>query len=244
MKKRMLAMIFSTFIAISTTGCISRDVKIDMKKNQVSSVQLEKKTAEADKAAAPSENIEQESQRTKVLSKAVEQKSENTKAPSETIKYDEIQTLFLDVDETYSKKNILNAINDANLSYTEEHYNNKENIVRVAYSEGATAQHYTDSGDSLDIVFDETNDNSLMYMQYCPMSSSLSGLYYRYGAFFNLRFDSDDNDFVGYYVNDPFGDNKGTVITYDNGNSTESNYFAFDSKEDVLNEIIQRKESK
>lgn len=169
-----------------------------------------------------------------------EQNSSKDNDSESNVEYDKLQTLFLDIDETYSKNDILNAINNANLSYTEKHYNNNNTTIKVAYSDGVALQRYADAGDSLEISLDEANNNALMYMEYFNEAAFLSGVYYRYGTYWTLNFDSIDNDYVGYYISDSFGKNKGIVITYNNGNSTESNYFAFDSKTAVLDEIIQR----
>lgn len=163
-------------------------------------------------------------------------KSVASSAPATPIEYDKLQKLFLYIDETTTKDDIVNKVESEGLFYTEEHYNSGETVLCIAYTEGAALQRYADSGDQLEVAFDDRNDGALEYMTY-NNSPSPTALYYRYGTWYEFDFDKDNLAYSGCYVVDPLSDD-GITIKYENGNESSTGYFLFDSKEAVINELL------
>ena len=152
-----------------------------------------------------------------------------------TITYDKLQTLFLTIDESTKLSDVESLAEQSDLFYTEETYSGNQTCIQVAYTEGASLQKYSDSGDYLKVIYDEYM--SFEYMQYCKETSAQSALYYQYGDFFDFSED-EPGEYSGCYIVDPFGKNEGITITYTNGNTKKTNYFLHDSKEALLSKIM------
>lgn len=157
--------------------------------------------------------------------------------------YDELQSLFLNVDFDSTYENVKKMIDDTGLPYTEQEYNGskglgKEIKICIAYTQGAALQRYADSGDRLDITF-QKDSGKLMTMEYVPEHGNTAALVYSFGVWWSFMEDEPDNDYSGYYVN-AYTDAKrgGIVIYYNNGNSTKTPYYRYEDKETVLNTVI------
>lgn len=93
---------------------------------------------------------------------------------------DELQKLYLTINSNMSYSDVIQAVQDSGLPYSEEKYNGSRGI-QVAFTEGCTAQKYKkESGDYLDISFryprDENSINDVLSKytfgscEYCPES--------------------------------------------------------------------------
>lgn len=221
--KKIIVILLSAIMAIALVACggkkINQNTVSASKTNQTSN-------GVSSSNDEPSNNI----------SSNMEDKSVIASDLTTPIEYDKLQELFLYIDETISKEDIVNMVESAGLFYTEEHYNNGKTVLRIAYTEGASLQRYADSGDHLEVAFDDLNDYDLEYMTY-DNSSSSTALYYRYGTWYEFNFNRDNLTYSGCYVFDPFSDG-GITIKYENGNESSTRYFQFDSKEAVINELV------
>ena len=157
--------------------------------------------------------------------------------------YDELQTLFLNIDYESTYDEVKHMINDTGLPYTEQEYNGskglgKKTVFCVAFTKGASLQKYAESGDHLDITF-QKDSGRLMTMEYVPEHGNTSALVYSFGVWWSFCEVEPSNDYSGYYVN-AYTDAKrgGIVIYYNNGNSTKTPYYRFDDKETVLETVI------
>lgn len=164
---------------------------------------------------------------------------------SATPEYDALQEMFLSIDKTSSKEDIVSLAETAGLFYTEEQYNDGtdnmgKTVICIAYTEGSSLQKYAESGDHLDVTLDNGNNDALMYMTY-NNRADLTGLYYRYGTWYKFSEEKPGNDYEGYYIDDAFGKDGGIVIKYNNGYETSTNYFPFDNKKAIIDELIMRK---
>lgn len=154
--------------------------------------------------------------------------------------FDKLQKIFISITETTSIEDIENAISQNELCYSAAEYNKsgggKSVRYVLAYTDGAAAQKYADSGDYLEISFDESSNNRIMYSQYVN-SASYTGLFYNYGTWFDFS-EKDVGPYSGYYVIDAFAKEDGLTIEYSNGNKKYTNYFPYPSAEDVIKALI------
>lgn len=107
---------------------------------------------------------------------------------------------------------------------------------KIAFTDGVALQKYADSGDHVEISFNSDNGD-LFYGIYSKNLNS--ALYYHYGTYFDLRFDSPDNNYSGYYFTDYFAE--GITITYDNGRASKTNYLKCTNAEDALEKVLKVK---
>lgn len=176
--------------------------------------------------------------------------TETNALPPETEKqpivyeYDELQSLFLAIGENTTVEDIEAAISEKNLFYSAAEYNKSSggkslNYV-IAYTEGSAAQKYADPGDYLEVTFDKSKDNRIMYAHYVNASSvGYSALFYNYGVWYDFQ-EEQPGSYTGYYINDSFSRESGITITYSNGNSTNTNYFLYESGEAAINAVIDK----
>lgn len=154
--------------------------------------------------------------------------------------YDSLQELFVSISKDTTSKELEDDIASKSLHFTSQEYNKsgggRSTQYVIAFTDGAAAQKYADSGDRLTVDFD--NDNgTIMYAQYTKESSSESALFYNYGYWYDFSQKS-PGDYSGYYYIDPMGKKNGITIKYSNGREKKTNYFQRGSAESALNSVI------
>ena len=163
-----------------------------------------------------------------------------TESPAESTKeYDNLQTMFLSIDKDTTEDDLLKPIEEYDVAYTAEDYNGtpKERCYNIAFEEGAALQRYADSGDTLEVSFDQ-NDGTVLYAEYFNDEAFMDALYYNYGTHWDFSEDEPGNVYSGYYYYKP-GDTKGGItMKYSNGNTKETGYHSVDSAEDALGDIL------
>lgn len=163
-----------------------------------------------------------------------------TESPAESTKeYDNLQMMFLSIDKDTTEDDLLKLIEEYDVAYTAEDYNGtpKERCYNIAFEEGAALQRYADSGDTLEVSFDQ-NDGTVLYAEYFNDEAFMDALYYNYGTHWDFSEDEPGNVYSGYYYYKP-GDTKGGItMKYSNGNTKETGYHSVDSAEDALGDIL------
>lgn len=159
-----------------------------------------------------------------------------------TYEYDALQRIFMEITINTTPEELEKLISQYKLYFTIEEYNQsskgKAHTYKIAYTEGAAKQKYADSGDYIKVSFDNGNGDKLKTAQYVNSQNiSYSALLYNYGTWWDFS-DNNAEDYSGYYVCDSFGDKKGIIIKYANGNEKESNYFRCDSAKEAINKVI------
>ena len=146
-----------------------------------------------------------------------------TESPAESTKeYDNLQKMFLAIDKDTTE---------------DDNGTPKERCYNIAFEEGAALQRYADSGDTLEVSFDQ-NDGTVLYVEYFNDEAFMDALYYNYGTHWDFSEDEPGNVYSGYYYYKP-GDTKGGItMKYSNGNTKETGYHSVDSAEDALGDIL------
>lgn len=203
------------------------------------------KAKEEQKAEAKEEQEakEKEEQEAKAKEEQEVKAKEEQKNPS--IKYDIIQSIFISISGETTSEELENMIIQNTLAYTVQEYNGsnkegKELLYKIAYNDEVAKQKYAESGDYLEVAF-STNNKDLKYAHYVNVNNTgCSALFYRYGTWYDFREAEINNAYEGYYFTDSFGDKTGIVIKYNNGNEVKTNYYQYNSAEDVLNKVINK----
>ncbi len=177
----------------------------------------------------------------KVSSESVDSSSKNNK----TYEYDALQSIFLSITLDTTPQDLEKMITDNNLYYSVAEYNQTESSGKeysyiIAYSEGAAKHRYADPGSTLEVDFDNGNNNKLKNAYYSNTDAvGYGALFYVYGVWFDFR-NENAEDYKGYYLigdNDPRKAN-GITIKYANGREAETDYIKYDSSETLINQII------
>ena len=164
----------------------------------------------------------------------------STESSAEVIKeYDNLQKMFLSIDKDTTEDELLKLIEEYGVAYTAEDYNGtpKKRCYNIAFEEGTALQRYADSGDTLEVSFDQ-NDGTILYAEYFNDEAFMDALYYNYGTYWDFSEDEPGNVYSGYYYYKP-GDTKGGItMKYSNGNTKDTGYHSVDSAEDALIHIL------
>ena len=164
----------------------------------------------------------------------------STESSAEVIKeYDNLQKMFLSIDKDTTEDDLLKLIEEYGVVYTAEDYNGtpKKRCYNIAFEEGTALQRYADSGDTLEVSFDQ-NDGTILYAEYFNDEAFMDALYYNYGTHWDFSEDEPGNVYSGYYYYKP-GDTKGGItMKYSNGNTKDTGYHSVDSAEDALIHIL------
>ena len=164
----------------------------------------------------------------------------STESSAEAIKeYDNLQKMFLSIDKDTTEDDLLKLIEEYGVAYTAEDYNGtpKKRCYNIAFEEGTALQRYADSGDTLEVSFDQ-NDGTILYAEYFNDEAFMDALYYNYGTYWDFSEDEPGNVYSGYYYYKP-GDTKGGItMKYSNGNMKDTGYHSVDSAEDALIHIL------
>lgn len=164
----------------------------------------------------------------------------STESSAESTKeYDNLQKMFLSIDKDTTEDALLKLIEEYGVVYTAEDYNGtpKKRCYNIAFEEGVALQRYADSGDTLEVSFDQ-NDGTILYAEYFNDEAFMDALYYNYGTYWDFSEDEPGNVYSGYYYYKP-GDTKGGItMKYSNGNTKDTGYHSVDSAEDALIHIL------
>lgn len=222
MKKCLTAFLL---ISILTTGCSSSSTKTETTARTV----MEESTDSITEVSIPDSEI-------------VEPSTVPETEEIKIIEYDTLQTLFVSFTPDTTVEELESFIAEHSLSYTSHEYNKlsggKTLNYKIAYTDGVAKQKYADSGDYIDINFDEDNDLKLMDAQYCNLKAiGPSALLYCYGNWYDFS-DKNAEDYSGYYLVNTLSREEGITIQYANGNKTTTHYFKCSSAEDVMQKLL------
>lgn len=120
---------------------------------------------------------------------------ENTTETTIEENYDELQKLFLSINENMTYSEALESVISTGLPYTEEKYTGSR-IIQVAFTENNTVQSYaTIDGDYLEIIYEYPNDENslndeiekyaLGTLAYTPYKSNLRLISHYAGYYFS-----------------------------------------------------------
>lgn len=140
--------------------------------------------------------------------------------------FDPLQNVFIGITDKTTQDDLNAEIQNRSLCYTTQENNSsygKTISYGIAYTEGAAAQRYSDSGDYLNATFHKES-GKIMHAQYVNEHSSKSALYYNYGTWFDFR-EENPGEYSGYYYIDSLSKNKGITIQYNNGREKTTHYF-------------------
>lgn len=161
-------------------------------------------------------------------------------SPEEQYNYDSLQELFTGITKDTTANDLENLINDKSLYFTSQEYNKsgggRSIQYVIAFTKGAAAQKYADSGDRLKVSFDKEN-GAIMDAQYTNVSCSKSALFYNYGYWYDFS-EKEPGQYSGYYVVDPFGKKTGITIKYSNGREKQTNYYQCKSAESAIGSVL------
>lgn len=177
---------------------------------------------------------------------AAEQQQEADREESDALaavtEYDDLQSVFLALNENTTPDELEKLISESELFYTAEEYNSssgKTVSYNIAYTEGAAAQKYAEAGDHLTVDFGGDGKDEFMYAQYVNENAvSYSALLYDHGTWYDFR-DANAEDYGGYYVVDSISGKGGITVKYSNGNETETGYIPCASGEEAIQKITE-----
>lgn len=159
------------------------------------------------------------------------------------VEYDNLQVVFLALNENTTPDELEKLISESELSYTAEEYNSssgKTVSYNIAYTKGVAAQKYAEAGDYLTVDFGGDGKDEFMYAQYVNEKDvSYSVLLYDHGNWYDFR-DANAEDYSGYYVVDSISGKGGITVKYTNGNETETGYILCASGEEAIQKIMER----
>ena len=162
-------------------------------------------------------------------SKGKPETSEEPIDNSDELEYDDLQELYLTIDEDATYESLLSQIENKNLAYREEDFNSGPSI-KVAFEDGVTKFKHADSGDHVQISFNE--ELKIEVVEYFNNDIFITLFDYKQGTYWDFR---DQPEYAGYYIN-TYNDKAGDfTIKYDNGNESETDYLKVDSKEEQFN---------
>lgn len=161
-----------------------------------------------------------------------------------TYEYDILQKVFLQIDTTTTVEELEKLISENSLKYSYNERGKSQNITpicyRIAYTEGATKQRYSDPGDYIEVNFHKENNKRFLYARYVNSKNSFySALIYNYGTYWSFS-EPKEGRYRGYYIKDSASEEKGITITYPNGARKETHYFKYDSVEEILQKVIDK----
>lgn len=152
--------------------------------------------------------------------------------------YDQLQLLYNSINENMGYDEVLAAVNDTNLPYSDVKYS-EGRTIKVAFDEEVTPQKHAKSGDYVSIHFDEQADNVGEYifstMEYFNNDAFITIFQYERGTYW--EFGDSTDEYKGLYINDYKSENE-FEITYDNGNTVTVNWIPVKTKEEQFEYIF------
>lgn len=221
--------------------------KADQQENKKSDVKANNESVNDGNEKEEKEEKEDKDSAIKKSSKQEDQKSRNTKNENQDNKkkYDALQRVFIAINKDTSIEELNTLISDNNLHFTTQEYNDDSwttLIYKIAYTDGVALQKYADSGDNLEVAF-SNNNNILEYAVYNKEQNGKEVIFYNFGTWYDFRETEPNNKYSGYYFIDnstaeKMFDENGIKIKYSNGNVGKTNYYAYNSAEDVLDKLL------
>lgn len=157
--------------------------------------------------------------------------------------YDNLQKVFLDITPNTTENDVQKYIKTYSLCNSKKEYKGSKSVCyKLAYNEQVALQSHADTGDYIEITFG--TNGKLKYAEYFNTNAFHKdcigkALLYISGTYYDFREDGMDGDYSGYYGEKyDFKNDNGVVIKYTNGNSTETDYYKFNSAESVIQCII------
>ena len=172
-----------------------------------------------------------------------EYKVNEINSPSEqseikNISYNQLQFLYLDINENMGYNEVLDAVKNTTLPYSDVKYSDGRTI-KVALDDKVTPQLYADSGDYVSIHFDQHKDDDNEYvfsvMEYFNDTAFIKVFQYEKGIYWDFRESTDE--YKGLYINDHKSENE-FEINYDNGNNVTVNWIHVKTKEEQFEYIF------
>lgn len=217
-KKEGVMILTASMVLFGLGGSLipEEDINIDHNQDRAKrNVELAKKEEEA-KVDNKTETI--------VTTIGKEEKEETTE--DITSEFDELQTVYLDIDENTTYEALIEKLRASNLFYNENQYTSGKH-VKVAFEEGVAKFRHADSGDYVEVSF--SNDMVIDHVEYFNNDIFIKLFHYINGTYWEF---SDQPEYAGYYI-DTYNDKAGNFkIIYPNGNEGETDYLKVDSKED------------
>lgn len=155
---------------------------------------------------------------------------------------DSLQSLFLSLNSKTTPDEFEAMIELSGLPYAKSEFNKSGNGKQlsyvVAFTDGAAAFKYAESGDQLEVSFDLGNHDELMFAEYSKSETAKSALYYRNGTWWSF---SNQNafDYSGYYYIDRMAKDTGITIQYKNGHETATNYVLCENGEQAIDMVTK-----
>ena len=236
--KKIVVMLLVTFAMLSLVAC-GDSFEQGMKDAMNDTSQADGET-EAESQETEPESPEPETPAEQEPETAADQQRQESPT---VVEYDNLQTVFLALNENTTPDELEKLISESELFYTAEEYNSssgKTVSYNIAYTEGAAAQKYAEAGDHLTVDFDGDSKDEFMYAQYVNEKDvSYSALLYDHGTWYDFR-DANAEDYGGYYVVDSISGKGGITVKYSNGNETETGYIPCTSGEEAIQKIMER----
>jgi len=188
----------------------------------------------------PEETVQSQATTQEPAATLMTQPEESEPEPEKVYEYDALQNIFMAITEDTTIEELWALILENDLFVTAQEYNGGEVVFGIAYTEGAARQKYAEPGDYLNVTFDilgdnyMSNDNRLASVEYVNDS-------WFWACFFTDRAFEDNKvvgDYSGYYIEDSFTKEDGIIIKYANGHESVTNYFRYDSAEEVIQKMI------
>lgn len=152
--------------------------------------------------------------------------------------YDILQKLFLQINDTTRMEHIEEFAKEYELPYTAEKYNGGRMTYCVAFKKEVSLQSYGESGESVSITFNKS-ENTVMHCEYSDGISSGICIYYVNGVYWDFR-DGMDDSTKGYYWYQPGSSaTDGAVLKFKNGYEEQSRYYKVKSGEEALNSVLK-----
>lgn len=168
-----------------------------------------------------------------------------TEPVQQVIEYDQLQQLFLNISVDLTEDEWVSIITDSGLPNTSKEYKGSKAITyKIAYEEDVATQYKAKTGDYIEATF-SMEDGSLKYAEYFNAqawynSEIYQAVLYVKGTYWDFRETGMDGDYSGYYGHkQDFKNEDGIVIKYTNGNEAKTNYFLFESVEELIQCIIE-----
>lgn len=144
----------------------------------------------------------------------------------DNISYDKLQQLYLNIKSEMTYDEVLSIITESGLPFSETKFNGSK-AIKVAFEKGVTPQKYADSGDYIDISFDdEDRDGNYIFgtIEYYNNDKFITVFEYKDGTYWDFRKGEDR----GLYIN-----NYKTIT----GDKSEK-YIKVSNKEEQLKYVI------
>ncbi len=247
-KKQILISLLICFIGFIASTIFFSKIQSPESKARYEQQQKEKEEAKKQKEALEKAKEEEKTQKETDKQEENETKSEENKEvktenvvdnSDETVKqenesennidinkYDDLQKLYMNINSDMSFEECLKIVIQSGLPYAIHNFNGSKEI-KVAFEKGVLPDKHADSGDHLEISFEENKeDNSFIFgnIQYFNQNKFITIFEYKDGAYWDFNKGND----AGLYINNY----KKTMGT------KEEKYIKADSKVEQLKYLI------